>query len=98
VAGKDHAARLKEVASEFHHSKSPDRSYESILLSDADALDFLGTIGLLRVFSKQTKELKKAYNIVKQKIISCNETLQLDKSKKIAEDRISCMTTILNQF
>ena len=114
----DHAARSKEIASEyladkalsdeklllilecieFHHSKFPNRCIESILLSDADALDFLGSIGLFRVFSKQTKDLRKAHNIIKQKIISCKETLQLEKSKKIAEDRISRMNAILKQF
>jgi len=65
---------------------------------DADALDSLGSIGLFRVFSKQTKDLRKAYNIIKQKIINCKETLQLEKSKKIAEDRISRMNAILKQF
>ena len=33
-----------------HHSGDPNRSIEAILLSDADALDFLGVIGVLRIF------------------------------------------------
>ena len=76
---------------EFHHSKNPDRRFESVLLSDADALDFLGVIGLLRIFSKQEKNLKKAYETVKKKIQICKDTLQLETSKKMADDRISRM-------
>jgi hypothetical protein len=39
---------------ESHHSGDPHRSIEAILLSDADALDFFGVVGVLRDFSKKS--------------------------------------------
>ncbi len=44
---EDFKARVLECI-EFHHSGDPNRSIESILLSDADALDFLGVVGVMR--------------------------------------------------
>jgi len=40
---------------EFHHSAGSDRSIEALLLRDADALDFLGVIGVLRDFPKMRR-------------------------------------------
>lgn len=83
---------------ELHHTISVNKSYEAILLSDADALDFLGSIGLFRIFSKQTKNLRAAYEKAENKITSCRNILQFKKSKEIAEDRIIRMKEILLQF
>lgn len=50
---------------ETHHSGDPNRRLEALLLSDADALDFLGVVGMLRDFSKKPSDLRKAYETVK---------------------------------
>ena len=44
---------------EYHHNCDPGKSIEAILLSDADVLDFLGAVGVLRIFSKQSQNLRK---------------------------------------
>ena len=43
---------------EQHHPGGANRRIESILLSDADALDFLGAVGVLRDFSKKPNDLR----------------------------------------
>jgi hypothetical protein len=45
---------------EFHHSDNSAHRLEVQLLSDADALDFLGVVGVLRDFSKNAKDLRQA--------------------------------------
>jgi hypothetical protein len=52
---------------ELHHTGDPDKSMEAILLSDADALDFLGVVGILRDFSKNPRDLKKGYETTKKR-------------------------------
>ncbi len=44
-----------------HHGGDPGRRIEAILLSDADGLDFLGAVGVLRDFSKNPREMRKAF-------------------------------------
>ena len=83
---------------ELHHTGKPGCSIESVLLRDADALDFLGPVGLFRIFSKQTKNLRKAFEIAGQKMKSCRDILELESSAAVAEDRITRMKDILAQF
>jgi uncharacterized protein len=52
---------------ETHHSGDPNRRIEAILLSDADALDFLGVVGVLRDFAKKPKDLRKAFEVVQSR-------------------------------
>jgi hypothetical protein len=81
-----------------HHSPSPDRSMEAILLCDADALDFLGVVGVLRDFSKNTKDLRKAYEITKKRRVKLPGGLILDESKTIAAARIRRMDELFAAF
>ncbi len=75
-----------------HHSGDPNRSIEAILLSDADALDFLGVIGVMRIFSKNPKEMRKAYeDIKKRKEKLLDGGIVLDRSKEIAAERVQQM-------
>ncbi len=62
----DFAAHVLECI-EYHHSPDPARSIEAILLCDADALDFLGVVGVLRDFSKNAKDLRKACAITRKR-------------------------------
>lgn len=57
-------ARLALVleAIRTHHAGGPGRSLEAMLLSDADALDLLGAIGVLRAFSMSARDLRSAYS------------------------------------
>ncbi|RPJ20107.1 MAG: HD domain-containing protein, partial [Planctomycetaceae bacterium] len=48
--------RLVLECIEYHHGTgSDDRSTEALLMRDADVLDFLGVVGILRDFSKNPK-------------------------------------------
>jgi uncharacterized protein len=83
---------------ESHHLGDPNRRIEAILLSDADALDFLGVVGILRDFAKKPKDLREAYNTVKKRREKIPHMICLEKTKELAQKRIQEMDTILNTF
>jgi uncharacterized protein len=83
---------------EFHHNGNPNRSIESILISDADALDFLGIVGVLRDFAKNPKDMRKAFQTSKKRRKAIPRTLLLQKSREIAAKRIEEMDTLFSTF
>jgi uncharacterized protein len=83
---------------EFHHSGDPERSLEAILLSDSDALDFLGVVGILRDFSKNPQDLRRAYEATRKRREKLPKLICLDKSKEIAAQRIKQMDDLLAAF
>ncbi len=85
-------------AIQFHHLCGPDRSLESVLLSDADILDFLGVVGVMRDFSKNFKDMRKAYKTIQGRREKLPGMLCLDKSKSLAVERIRQMDELLERF
>ena len=83
---------------ELHHSSDPNRQIESILLSDADALDFLGVVGVLRDFSKKPGDLRKAYEVVQSRKAKLVQAICLETSKRLAARRIKRMERLLANF
>jgi uncharacterized protein len=85
---------------ELHHAAgtSPSRSLESVLLRDADVLDFLGPVGVLRDFSKNTREMRRAYEIAKRRREKLPALLALEKSREIAVRRVQQMDELLARF
>ena len=83
---------------EFHHAGGSDRSIESILLRDADALDFLGVVGVLRDFSKNPRDLRKAYEETKRRRNKLPGLLTLESARAIAAGRVKEMDDLLNRF
>ncbi len=83
---------------ETHHSGDPGRRMEAILLSDADALDFLGVVGVLRDFSKNPKDMRKAYEIVQERKERVRGLICLESSKMIASQRLERMESLLRSF
>lgn len=83
---------------EFHHSGDPDRRIEAILLSDADALDFLGVVGALRDFSKKPGDLRKAYEVVQGRKEKLRQLICLEAAKTIAAQRLERMESLLTFF
>lgn len=81
-----------------HHSGDPQRSLEAILLSDADALDFLGVVGILRDFSKAPKDLRKAYDTVQARRRRIPAQLCLESSRELAGPRLAEMDQFLAAF
>ena len=88
---------------ELHHSGEEQysgkrRSIESILLKDADILDFLGPVGVLRDFSKNVRDLRKAYTITKQRRENLPGLLSLEKAQELAKQRLIEMDHLLARF
>ncbi|MBI5959641.1 MAG: HD domain-containing protein [Chloroflexi bacterium] len=93
----DQAALILECI-EFHHSPDPARRLEAILLCDADALDFLGVVGVLRDFSKNAKDLKRAFEITKKRRAALPGKLILETSREVAVQRIARMDDLFAAF
>jgi uncharacterized protein len=83
---------------EFHHGSDPHRRIEALLLSDADALDFLGVVGVLRDFAKKPGDLRKAYEVVQSRKEKLRQSICLDSSKAIAARRLETMERVLVTF
>jgi len=83
---------------ELHHQGGSERSIESILLRDADALDFLGVVGVLRDFAKQPKDLRKAYESACHRKDQLVQMIYLERAQKIAAERIQETESILISF
>jgi uncharacterized protein len=80
------------------HSSGSDYSLETILLRDADALDFLGVVGIMRDFSKNPRDLKKAYQSVRTRREILPGLLHLEKAKELAKERVKRMDALLTMF
>jgi uncharacterized protein len=83
---------------EYHHGSDPHRRIEALLLSDADALDFLGVVGVLRDFSKKPGDLRKAYETVRSRKEKLRMSICLETSKIIATQRLESMKRLLVTF
>ncbi|MDR3574308.1 MAG: HD domain-containing protein [Anaerolineaceae bacterium] len=83
---------------EQHHQGGANRRIESILLSDADALDFLGAVGVLRDFSKKPNDLRAAYKMVRTRMEKLPKMICLAKTKEIAAKRLQEMESLLAAF
>ena len=83
---------------EFHHVDNSARGLEVQLLSDADALDFLGVVGVLRDFSKNAKDLRQAYDISRKRRAKLPGLLCLARSKEIAMQRLVDMDDLFAKF
>jgi uncharacterized protein len=83
---------------EHHHQGSPGHSIEANLLSDADALDFLGVVGVLRDFSRNPKDLRKAHQDVQRHRHKLPGLLCFPRSRELAAPRIEMMDDLLAAF
>ena len=81
-----------------HHSDGCEFCTETILLRDADAIDFLGVVGTLRDFSKNPRDLRKAYQSVRTRREKLPGLLHLEKSKEMAKERVERMDALLAMF
>jgi uncharacterized protein len=82
----------------FHHQSGQNSSPEALLLRDADALDFLGAVGVLRDFSKQPKELRKAFKVVTQRKEQLKTIFHYPKAQEIARQRLQETESLLAAF
>ena len=97
-------------AIEFHHGGSEGRSTEAVLLSDADAIDALGVIGVLREFAMLPCEyrggysfptvlgLQDAYERAQMRKENSFCMLRLESSRRLARQRIKDMDPLFAQL
>jgi uncharacterized protein len=85
-------------AIENHHKKNTGNSFEALLLRDADALDFLGFIGISRDFSRASFDLKKGFQSIKRHRSNLAKIVELDTAKKILNERILEMDNFIDKF
>jgi uncharacterized protein len=90
-------ARVLECI-EFHHTTGESISLEATLLREADMLDFLGVVGVMRDFSKNARDLRKALAISQGRRNSLPGLLSLEKAKVLAGDRIQEMDELYSRF
>jgi uncharacterized protein len=83
---------------ELHHVGGGNRSLESVLLRDADVLDFMGVVGVLRDFSKNSRNLRSAFDVVKKRRDKLPGLLSLEKAKEIAAVRVRQTDELLARF
>lgn len=83
---------------EFHHGGPENRSLESVLFTDADALDLLGVIGTLRVFSMYPRNLRGALEAARRWRDGCMAAIRTEKARIIAETRRTETNELLRMF
>ena len=82
----------------LHHTGGADRSLEATLLRDADALDFLGAVGVLRDFSKNPRDLRTACEQVRKRRERVPAMLHLERAKIMGAERVKVMDALLEEF
>ncbi len=94
----DLKARILECIA-LHHKAGSERSLEATLLRDADGLDFLGVVGVLRDFSKNPRDLRAAVEQVKKRRRNCAAHAAAGSgASALAEKRLRDMDALLQQF
>jgi uncharacterized protein len=97
-------------AIEYHHGGADERCLEALLLRDADALDGMGAIGVLREFAMVPTEVSGCYSIpvgwgmrgayerARMRLENNPAMLRLPKSRRIARRRAREMRAIFKSF
>ncbi|HEY2013770.1 MAG TPA: HD domain-containing protein [Bryobacteraceae bacterium] len=97
-------------AIEYHHGGADERCHEAVLLRDADALDGIGAIGVLREFAMVPAQVNGCYSIptgwgmrgayerVRMRLENNPKILRLPKSRALARRRVKEMSRILAAF
>ena len=83
---------------EYHHGGPAERSLESKLFTDADALDLLGAIGFARVFSMVPRDIAGGFALLENFRAMSIAAITLDKSREIARTRLAEMDTMIAAF
>lgn len=94
----EHLKQLVLECIALHHVAGSNRSVEAALMRDADALDFLGAVGVLRDFSKNPRDLRAAFEQVRKRREKVPGMLQLERAKALGAERVKKMDELLDEF
>lgn len=97
----DYPAELSGLVLECilnHHGGERNRAIESIMFTDADALDLLGVAGTLRIFSMFPRNLRGAWEGVQRWKALNAHIILLERSRQMAEKRFEETNLLLQQF
>ena len=81
-----------------HHSEESGLSLEAALFRDADAVDFLGVVGVSRNFSRHPRELRRAMRDTLAKRQTLPDIVKFPKAKEMAKKRVVEMDNYLSLF
>lgn len=94
----DQSAILDAVALHDFRDLRSARATESLLLREADMLDMLGVVGVLREFAWGPNDLKVCYARAMARRDGIVGRLTLPRSKSMAEKRLSCMERLFSEL
>lgn len=83
---------------ECHHGGPRDRRLESILFTDADAVDLLGVVGALRIFAMNPRDIRAGWQATQAWRDKSIAALGLEKSRQFAAQRIDETNRLLQDF
>jgi len=101
LAARDYPAEAIDAVVECvvnHHGGPLDRSFESRLFTDADALDLLGAVGVCRVFAMNSRDLRAGVARVQAYRDMGLAAISLDVSRELAERRARELDEIMASF
>jgi uncharacterized protein len=88
-------AVLEAISLHDYRDPRPAQALESLLLREADMLDMLGVVGLLREFAWGPNNLRVCYERLLSRKAAIAGRLSLPCAKIIAENRLACMEQAL---
>jgi uncharacterized protein len=89
---------LDAISLHDYRDPRPAKAIESLLLREADMLDMLGVVGILREFAYGPNDLRVCYERVLARRSVIAGRLSLPRAKVIAEERLVYMDQILARF
>ena len=100
--GEDFISRVEEIilSHSFSLKKKPE-SLEAMILSDADKLDAIGAIGVVRAFmlgGERRETIEDKVNHFYEKLLKLKELLYLEESIRIAERRHKFLEEFLREL
>jgi uncharacterized protein len=91
-------AILEAISLHDYRDLRPAKALESLLLREADMLDMLGVVGILREFAWGPNNLKVCHERVLARMAGIKGRLTLPRAKEMAEERLASMEFILGQL
>jgi HD superfamily phosphodiesterase len=89
---------LDAISLHDYRDPRPASAIESLLLREADMLDMLGVVGILREFAWGPNDLRVCYERVLARRAGIAGRLSLPRAKAIAEERLARMDQTLGWF